>query len=57
MEHRVIQNRKALSGDTGLFRQWHQKFTSALGQVRGEYEEIFHRLAREVDLARDMENV
>ncbi len=25
MEHRVIQNMKAVNGDKALFRQWHQK--------------------------------
>ena len=34
MEHTVIQNRRAVSGDKSLFRQWHQKSTTALGQVR-----------------------
>ncbi len=51
MEHKVIQNMKAVSGDRGLFRQWHQKFTTAVGQVRSEYEEIAHKLARETVLA------
>jgi hypothetical protein len=50
MEHRAIQNLRAVSGDKGLFRQWHQKFTTALGQVKVEYEEIVLKLAREIDL-------
>ncbi len=52
-EHRVIQNLGAVSGGKELFRQWHQKFIAALGQVRTEYEEIVHRLAKEVDLGRE----
>ena len=40
-----------------MFRQWQQKFTTALGQVRAEYEEIVHKLAREIDLGREMENI
>ncbi len=35
----------------------HQKFTTALGQVMMEYEEIVHRLAREIKFGRDMENI
>ena len=31
MEHRVMTNLKAVNGDKGLYRQWHQKFTTALG--------------------------
>ncbi len=57
MEHKVIQNLRAVSGDKGLFRQWHQKFTTALGQVKTEYEEMVHRFAREIDLGREMENI
>jgi hypothetical protein len=57
MEHRVLQNLRAVSGDKGLFRQWHRKFTTALGQVRAEYEEIVHKLAREIDLEREIETV
>ena len=57
MEHKVIQNLRAVNGDKGLFRQWHQKFTTALGQVKAEYEEIVHRLAREIDLGKEMEAI
>ncbi len=54
MEHRVMTNLKALSGDRGLFRQWHQKFTTALGQYNARYEEIVHYMAREIDLGKDL---
>ncbi len=57
MEYKVIQNFRAVNGDTGLFRQWHQNFTTALGQVRMEYEETVHRLAKDIDLGRDIETV
>ena len=40
MEHKVIQYLRAVNGDKSLFRQWHQKFTTALGQVSGGHEEI-----------------
>ncbi len=57
MEHRRIQNRRAVSGGKGLFRQWHQKFTAALGQVKAECEDIVHKLARELDLGKEIETV
>jgi hypothetical protein len=51
MEHKVIQNLRAASGEKGLFRQWHQKFTTAFGQV------LVHKLAREIDLGKDRKTV
>ncbi len=48
---------RAVNGDKSFFRPWHQKFTSASGQVPGEHEEIVHRLAKEIDLVRERENV
>ncbi len=57
MEDEVIQGLRAVNRDKGLFRQWHQKFTTVLGQVRMEYEEIVHRLAREIDFGKNMENM
>ncbi len=33
MEHKVIQNLRVVSGDRPMFRQWLQKFTTALGQA------------------------
>ncbi len=33
VENKVIQNLKVVSGDKSLFRQWYQKFTTALGQI------------------------
>ena len=38
MEHKVIQYLRAVNGDKSLFRQWHQKFTTALGQITGGHE-------------------
>ena len=54
MEHRVMTNLKAVNGDKGLFRQWHQKFTTALGQYNPRYEEIVHYMIREIDLGKDL---
>ena len=55
MEHRVMTNLKAVNGDKGLFRQWHQKFTTALGQYNARYEEIVHYMVREIDLGKTWE--
>ena len=44
MEHKVIQYLRAVNGDKSLFRQWHQKFTTALGQISSGHEEIVQRL-------------
>ena len=52
MEHNVIQYLRAVIGDKSLFRQWHQKFTTALGQVIGVHEEIVQRMVKEIDLGR-----
>ena len=57
MEHKVIQYLRAVNGDKSLFRQWHQKFTTALGQVAGAHEEIVLRLVKEIDLGKEMEKV
>ncbi len=57
MEHKFIQNLRALSGDQSLFRQWHQQFTTALGQVRSSHEEIVYRLVKEIDLGKEMEKI
>ncbi len=37
-EHKVIMNLRAVSGDKSMFRQWHQKFTTALEQVGGAHK-------------------
>ncbi len=55
MENRVIKNVRAVSEDNPLFMQWRQKFTRALGQDGGTYEEIVCRLDKEIDLGREME--
>ena len=57
MEHRVIQNLKNVNGDKSLFRQWHQKFTTAIGQFKPVYEEMVHKMARELDLGKEVDGV
>ncbi len=53
MEHKVIQHLRAVNGEKPLFRQWHQKFTSALRQVTGMHEEIVQRMVKEIDLGKN----
>ena len=57
MEYKAIQNLRAVNGDKSMFRQWRQKFTTALGQVVESHEEIVHRLVKEIDLSREMEKI
>jgi len=57
MEHKVIQYLRTVSGDKSLFRQWHQKFTTALGQVPGAHEEIIQRMVKEIDLGKELGKV
>jgi hypothetical protein len=57
MENRVIMNLKAVTGDKSWFRQWHQKFVAAIGQVRREYEEIVLRLVKEIDLGNELDRI
>ena len=57
MEHKVIQYLRTVNGDKSLFRQWHQKFTTALGQVPGAHEEIIQRMVKEIDLGKELEKV
>ena len=57
MEYKVIQYLRAVNGDKALFRQWHQRFTTALGQVPGNHEEIIQRMVKEIDLGKELEKV
>ncbi len=57
MEHRAIQNLKAVNGDMWFFRQRHQKFTIALGQFKEPCEEMVHRFAREITLGKQFDVV
>jgi hypothetical protein len=57
MKHKVIQYLRAVNGNKSLFRQWHYKFTTALGQIPGAHEEIIQRMVKEIDLGKELENV
>ena len=57
MEHRVIQNLKNVNGDKSMFRQWNQKLTTAIGQHKGSYEEMVHKMSRELDLGKEIDTV
>jgi hypothetical protein len=56
-EHKAIRNLRAAIGDKGLFRQWHQKFTTALGQVKTECDKIVHKFARDIAFGRKVETI
>ncbi len=57
MEHMVIQNLWAVSEDKGLFRQWHPRFTTVIGQVGRSHEEIVYRLVKVIDLGNVTEKI
>ena len=40
-----------------MFRQWHQRFVAALGQVEGALEEIVQQLVKETDLGKELDKV
>ncbi len=55
MEHKVIMNLRMVKGDKFLFRPWHQRFVTAVGQVDGAHQEIIQHLARETDLGKELD--
>jgi hypothetical protein len=57
MEHKVVQYLRAIKGDKSLFRHWHKKFTTALGQVSSGHEEIVQRMVKDIDLGKGFEKV
>ena len=48
MEYKVIANLKAVGGDKTWLRQWHLKFTAALGQVKHDYEWMMNKMTKGV---------
>ncbi len=54
---RSVHNLRAVNGAKSVLRQWHLKFTTALGQIRNSYEEIAHRLVKEIDLGKEMDKI
>ena len=54
-EYNVVQNLGKVSSDKGTFRQWHQKFLSAIGQVREEFREMIEDLVRYIDLGKPVD--
>ena len=57
MEYKVVHNLKAVTGYKTTFRQWHQKFLSALGQVDYVYETGIQSTVKEIDIGKDVEIV
>ena len=54
MEYKVITNMKPMNGDETWFRQWHMKFTTALGQVKREYQWLVNNMTNEIDLSKGL---
>ena len=54
MECKIITSLKAVNGDETWFRQWHLKFTTALGQVKHDDEWMVNKMTKEIDLSRDL---
>ena len=57
LEYKAMQFLKPLSGDKGLFRQWHQKFVSAAYTVKEEFGELLKKLAMELDVGIKMDDL
>ena len=53
MKYKVVQYLRAANGGKSLFRHWHQKFTTDLGQVTNEHEEIVQRMVNEIEFCKD----
>ena len=52
MEYKVIQGLAKVSSDKSIFRQWHQKFLSAISQVREEFRDMMEELVKHIDLGK-----
>ena len=57
IEHKVITNLRSAHGDKSLFRQWHQRFITALGQYDHVHEEIVQHLVKETDLGKELDKL
>ncbi len=56
-EPKVIMKYRMVNGDKSLFRQWDQRFVTALGQVEGSHDEIIQHLVNETDLGKELDQV
>ena len=57
MEYKVIQGLAKVSSDKSIFRQWHQKFMSAIGQVNGRYSIMIEEMVKLIDLGKSIDKV
>ena len=57
MEHKVITSLRCVNGDRSLFRMWHQRFITALGQYDHVHDEIVQHLVKEADLGKEFDKV
>ena len=55
MEHKVITNLRCVNGNKSLFRHWHQRFITALGQYDHVHEEIVQDLVKETDFGKEVD--
>ncbi len=55
MEHKVINNLRMVNGDKFLFRELHQKFIIALGQVEDSHDEIIQHLVKETHFGKELD--
>ncbi len=52
-EHKLITNLGCVSGDKSLFRRWHRKFMTTLGQ----YDQYDQHLVKDADLGKNLNKV
>ena len=57
MEYKVMQHLKVVTGDKGMFRQWHMKLMSAISQVKKEYGVMLEDLVKHIDLGKPVDKV
>ena len=50
LEYKAVQFLKPLTGDKGLFRQWHYKFVSAVYTIQEEFGDVMTKIAKELDM-------
>ena len=57
LESKTINNLKPLTGDKGMFRQWNQKFISAVYTINNEYGDAMKNIEKELDMGSKTDEV
>ncbi len=57
IENKYLTNFICVNGDMSLFRQWHQRFITALGHFDQVHEEIVRHLVKEADPGKKFDKV